>query len=142
MVLFYAMLGLCLAFFAFIASFMQIISKGAYELRVVQYNACRRLARRGFSVHMRRIGAVLVQYEISVCFFIGSNPAVGHIFYKISTKIKFFSRNFSCFLFSLEECGDERMTIGDERFFYCHCVNKMPGHLHGHLPGHFGDNMV
>ena len=61
MVFFCALLGLCLAFFAFIASFMQIISKGAYELRVVRYNACRRLARRGFSVHLRGIGAVLVQ---------------------------------------------------------------------------------
>ena len=61
MVFFCAMLSLCLAFFAFIASFMQIISKGAYGLRVVRYNACRSLARRGFSVHWRRSEAVLVQ---------------------------------------------------------------------------------
>ena len=30
------------------------------------------------------------------------------------------------------------MTKGDERYFYHHCVYKMPGHLPGHLPGHFG----
>ena len=64
MVFFCALLGLCLAFLMQIASFMQIISKGAYGLRVVRYNACRRWARRGFSVHWRRIEAVLVHSDL------------------------------------------------------------------------------
>ena len=31
----------------------------------------------------------------------------------------------------LRECGDKRVTIGDERYFYYHFVYKMPGHLPG-----------
>lgn len=48
----------------------------------------------------------------------------------------------SVFLFSFEECGDEKVTFGDERYFHYNFVFKMPGHLPGHLPGHFSDNIV
>ena len=58
-------LSLCLAFFMLCASFMQIISKGAYKQIESRYNACRRLARRGFSVHVRRIEVVLVHSELT-----------------------------------------------------------------------------
>ena len=55
---------------------------------------------------------------------------------------KLFMCNFMCFLFSLEEFSDERKVISGKRYFYYHCVNKMPGHLPGHLLGHFSDNLV
>ena len=65
----------------------------------------------------------------------GSNLVLGY-FYEISTKINFLAEILT--FFSLEECGDEGGTIGSERYFYYHCVYKMPGHL----PGHFSDYIV
>lgn len=62
------------------------------------------------------------------------------IFYEISTKIYFLAEILA--FFSLEECGDEGVTIGSERYFYYHYVYKMPGHLPGHLPGHFSDYIL
>ena len=69
----------------------------------------------------------------------GSNLVLGY-FYEISTKINFLVEILA--FFSLEECGDEEGMIGGERYFYYHCVYKMPGHLPGHLPGHFSDYIV
>ena len=67
--------------------------------------------------------------------FLGSNLVLGY-FYEISTKINFLAEILV--FFSLEECGDEEWTIGCERYFYYHCVYKMPGHL----PRHFSNYIV
>ena len=61
----------------------------------------------------------------------GSNLVLGY-FYEISTKINFLAEILS--FFSLEECGDEDGTIGGgERYFYYHCVYKMPGHFNDYI---------
>lgn len=55
-------------------------------------------------------------YNVSVCFFMGSNPAVTHFRAKIAPKVGFLADFSWCFFRFAKFCSDERVTIGDERW--------------------------